>query len=104
MTQQERDRKLEIYDKHKDYAMFDEIISLNDKVSELVNKEEKTYESELEALMGEVSSLKDCLMNKEMVVNVESNVSALNSINDVLKSLLEESKKSESIIVKLEIK
>lgn len=77
MNTQERNRKLEIFDKHKEYAMFDEILSINDRIRDIKEtlsnidvKEVKTYEEELGLLQESLKDLTNVLNGKDMVVNI----------------------------------
>jgi len=108
--QQKRLGKMASIERNPSLAIIDELSPIKAKLEaikvllgDLNGKDVKTYEEELKNLSDEIVKLQDCLMNKEMVVNVESNVLALENINKVLTSILEENKKEQSINVELVI-
>ena len=104
-------KKLATLQEEPNLALFDELEDLYEKLedlqgvlSEINVKEIKTYETELETLHNAILSLTECLKGKDMVVNVESNKKELDNMSNTLKSILDESKKEQSVNVKLIIK
>lgn len=113
MTEQEikKTKKLLTLQQEPNLALFDELEDLNNKLeglqgilSNIDNKEVKTYEEEINTLKLAIENLTESVLNKDMVVNVESNAKELKMLNDNLVNLLNESKKEQSVNVKLIIK
>jgi hypothetical protein len=104
-------KKLATLQEEPNLAFFDELEDLNDKLealqgvlSEINGKEVYNYQNELNTLYKAILSLTESVKGKDMVVNVESNKKELENMSNTLKSILDESKKEQSVNVKLIIK
>lgn len=108
--QQERLKKILSIEKNPTLAILDGIEPISTSLeaiqailSDESSKDDINYQSDILSVIEAINGLKDTLTSKEMVVNVESNLSELEAIKKALVDLLNESKKEQSINVKLVI-